>query len=74
MQVDLTIVGFTVVLVSAMYGMTCKICQMLDKVNRAPDIAFNEGYEMGKDAGYKEGRQVGRPVSIIEDRRKANHA
>lgn len=64
--------GLLLIIVSVMYGLTMRIISTIEKVNRPADVAFEQGFEMGRDAGYLEGRRADRPVLVIPDRRKAN--
>lgn len=71
-QPFISVGGLVVIVISVMYGLASKVIGAIEKVNRPADVAFEQGYEMGRDAGYIEGRRADRPVLVIPDRRKAN--
>lgn len=60
-------IGVTVVLVGGKVCTGALLYAAIRKPRLAADEAFELGYQMGEDKGYREGRRAGRPVVVSLD-------
>lgn len=54
----------TGLVLASMTTCTALIVKAISRTHREAEVSFEAGYELGMDAGYKEGRRTARPVLV----------
>lgn len=68
---EVSAIGLALMLMGVVVVVGSFVMRALRRVNRPAEIAFDEGYQMGYDKGYIEGRRIGSPTLVTMPARRA---